>query len=718
MKNLAISLSLVLFVSSLGITPINFHKPPTKNYSAISLTNKQEIQASMEIKKRNFATANDLLRRRGVPFEPEVLLQDDWQKTLAPVFAEMPEMQEVRYIAEPLRGVELADTLYLPEKVQVTGDLVIVAKRLVFEGHDVLIKGNHHISIFPAENVTVMGETLPRRLYKKDGKQRVRVEIPDARPAPRGGNITIDTSGIGYKDWLESIGGKGKLNKVLKALYNPEKRIREEAFLEFESLRRGRKVERGEISLQDETRDTSGQPGAIGTIGASGSVPDNPNPAIQPKASDGVCGGNVHGLNGNDGADGGDAGDAGQGNPGGDGTSGNGGNYFIPNGNSATWHFISHGGQGGKGGPGGFAFNGSQGGTGGRGGDGASCSCAQGGAGNGGKGGAGGRGGRAGAGGTGGTGGNGLNGGTITVSVPCRDNWSGSYDSNVNPGGKGLAGDPSNAGSPGQAGNPGAGGNPGTNSSCPGQSLGSGDAGTGGAAASGGGPGQLGASAGNAGSFNATERSCGGGGGGPIICGSYGNCGEGQAWNCVTEQCEAYSPIIVDVLGDGFALTSGAGGVAFDHNGDGASEVSSWTTANSDDAFLVFDRNGNGTIDNGIELFGNFTPQPPSANTNGFIALSEYDKLAKGGNNDGQIDNHDAIFSSLRLWQDTNHSGSSESNELHTLSSLDLAAIELEYKESSRQDRYGNLFRYRAKVKDVHGAHLGRWAWDVFFVEQ
>src|SRR6266404_302950 len=45
-------------------------------------------------------------------------------------------------------------------------------------------------------------------------------------------------------------------------------------------------------------------------------------------------------------------------------------------------------------------------------------------------------------------------------------------------------------------------------------------------------------------------------------------------------------------------------------------------------------------------------------------------------------------------------------------------ALGLNYKESKRTDQYGNGFRYRAKVYDVHGESVGRWAWDVFFVKQ
>ena len=161
---------------------------------------------------------------------------------------------------------------------------------------------------------------------------------------------------------------------------------------------------------------------------------------------------------------------------------------------------------------------------------------------------------------------------------------------------------------------------------------------------------------------------------------------------------ENQSPIIIDLQHSGFRLTDAADGVYFDFAGAGIPSLVSWLAPGDGNAWLALDRNGNGKIDSGRELFGNYTAQPSSANPNGFAALAEFDKPANGGNGDGVIDQRDAVFARLQLWTDDNHDGVSEPSELHSLQEFGIVAIDLQYRLSNWHDAYGNLFRFKGKV--------------------
>ncbi len=193
----------------------------------------------------------------------------------------------------------------------------------------------------------------------------------------------------------------------------------------------------------------------------------------------------------------------------------------------------------------------------------------------------------------------------------------------------------------------------------------------------------------------------------------------GKLWDSTRCTCTFASdptPVLLDVLGNGFTLTNAATGIWFDIDGDGVKERLAWTEAGADDAWLVLDRNRNGIVDDGRELFGNFSSQPPSSDPNGFRALAVFDTFSEGGNGDRIIDDRDTVYEKLLLWFDFNHNGASEVSELVGLSQVGLKEIHLEFKISKRTDEYGNQFRYRAKVTDVHRAKIGRWAWDVLLV--
>jgi hypothetical protein len=140
-----------------------------------------------------------------------------------------------------------------------------------------------------------------------------------------------------------------------------------------------------------------------------------------------------------------------------------------------------------------------------------------------------------------------------------------------------------------------------------------------------------------------------------------------------------------------YTLTSAAGGVAFDVDGDGHLDQVAWTEAGSDVAFLALDRDGDGRIRSGEELIGDRTM--PGAR-NGVSALTQ---LAAHPEPLSTVHSGIALFERLRLWRDANHNGMSEVDELKPAAD-ELAAIGLGYTPHRRLDGHGNQSRYRGFV--------------------
>ncbi|WP_281170400.1 calcium-binding protein, partial [Azonexus hydrophilus] len=133
------------------------------------------------------------------------------------------------------------------------------------------------------------------------------------------------------------------------------------------------------------------------------------------------------------------------------------------------------------------------------------------------------------------------------------------------------------------------------------------------------------------------------------------------------------SPLVFDLDGDGIEIAqlSGNSPVLFDHDANGVKTGSAWLK--SDDALLVLDRDGNGTIDSGRELFGNNTVLAGGGKAaDGYAALGELDS-----NGDGLIDAQDARFGELRLWRDLDQDGVSDAGELFGLAELGVSQISL-----------------------------------------
>jgi hypothetical protein len=483
---------------------------------------------------------SNLLTKERVPFEPTILFARNWKSRVRPYLESMPQMWKTQTLPQRFGGAKIANIVYLPDKIELTGDTVILANYVVFASKQVEIVGYNDLLVFPMESVLSENkEELARngssvRLIKArygSEKELLKAKNEGELVAPKSVKITLD--GFGRDQFLE----------------------------------RERQRKAGLVAHHAAFQNVDKPPGATGDTGERGEP--GQTPAQASAGANGSCSGSPHGVVGSTGATASPAQTGKEGKRGLDGD--NGGTLIWTMDPAVSWYSFSakggRGGQGGQGGPGGFPAIGGQGGEGGLA---AVCACPQY-SGNGGPGGPGGQGSAGGWGGQGGPGATGGRGGTINLTIPC--NYTGNYALDVNRGGMGPGGEPG-VGSIGGAGGPGGPGKPGaSNASCPdhggltGAPGGGGPPGDPGEHGTRGDDGQPGPSDG---SFNPTfSGNCGdwGGGGGnggipdlePGTPNQY--C---TPWYWVSYHCEDYAArlIIKDERNNGAHHASGSGPIA------------------------------------------------------------------------------------------------------------------------------------------------------------
>ncbi|MBK8676841.1 MAG: hypothetical protein IPN27_10800 [Cellvibrionales bacterium] len=187
-------------------------------------------------------------------------------------------------------------------------------------------------------------------------------------------------------------------------------------------------------------------------------------------------------------------------------------------------------------------------------------------------------------------------------------------------------------------------------------------------------------------------------------------------------------PLALDLNNDGIATVSANDGIMFDHNNAGIRYGTGWI--NPQDGWLALDRNGNGTIDSGRELFGNSTRK-----LDGNLALHAYDALKSfDTNNDGKVDvadatgdtdssgvieegetywdidnnqtydaNIDKTFADLRVWVDANSNGNTDGGELKTLAELNIVSIGTGKTAVNVADENGNLNTFKGNYTNTSG---------------
>ncbi|MEZ7892887.1 MAG: hypothetical protein QMC67_14185 [Candidatus Wallbacteria bacterium] len=154
-------------------------------------------------------------------------------------------------------------------------------------------------------------------------------------------------------------------------------------------------------------------------------------------------------------------------------------------------------------------------------------------------------------------------------------------------------------------------------------------------------------------------------------------------------------PLIIDLEGNGAEITKAEDGIKFDIDGDGGLEQTAISSGN--DGLLALDKNSNGIIDNGTELFGD-----QNGAKNGFSELAKYDE-----NNDGQIDSKDSIYDELKVVKFKKMSDNKVTQELLSLKDIGILAISLSKIKNINDIINGNILTHKSSVSGLLGKNYG-----------
>ncbi len=173
---------------------------------------------------------------------------------------------------------------------------------------------------------------------------------------------------------------------------------------------------------------------------------------------------------------------------------------------------------------------------------------------------------------------------------------------------------------------------------------------------------------------------------------------------CTQYRCSTPLVLVFDML-RGVAYVADDGRSEFDlaAAGEAPATRTDWPTEAT--PWLVLDRDGDGRITSGRELFGSAVMVDGHAAHDGFEALANID-----ANHDGVIDSHDPLFGAMRAWSDRNHDRVSSPDEMQPLTAFGIKSIPVGYTVDARCDARGNCERERAPLTwhDASGAaHTG-----------